>query len=96
MSSMNNYEMVLILAEADAATITKNREEIQATLTKRKASVNNMNEIGGQRLFHEKNHQKTGNFNVWNISAPPESIQQINADLNVNTSVLKSMIVKAG
>ncbi len=93
---MNKYEMVLVLTDTDAATLEKNRSEIKAMIAKRSAQVDNMNEVGTQRLYHEKNHQKKGNFNVWNISAPPASIKQINADLSVNTTVLKSMIVKAG
>ena len=96
MDSIRNYEIVLIFSEMDAAGLEKAREGVKESLTKRKATVGETKELGNRPLFHEKNHQKRANFNTWKISAPSEQIGQITSDLNVNSDVLKSMIIKAG
>ena len=96
MASMRDYEIVLIFPEMDAAGLEKAKENVKESLTKRKAKLGETKELGNRPLFHEKNHQKRANFNTWKISAPVEQIGQINSDLNVNSDVLKSMIIKAG
>jgi ribosomal protein S6 len=90
------YELTFVLIEKDAASLEGIREEIKGNLVKRNVQINKADIIGNKPLFHEKEHHKRGNFNCWALTAPSESIQQVNFDLNLNMNVLKSMIVKTG
>ena len=92
----NDYELVFITKEADASTMETIRNGIKENLAKRSSEVKKMVEMGTRKFFHEKDHQKRGNFNCWLISAPANMIQSINADLRVNTNVIKTILVKAG
>ena len=96
MASTQNYELVLIFSELDATALEKAREGVKASFEKRKATVTEAKELGNRPLFHEKNHLKRANFNTWKFNAPSENVKQLTNDLNVNSDVLKSMIVKAG
>lgn len=93
MSSVRDYEMILIFSEKDAPALEKAKADLKELISKRKVEVTKTEELGTRPLFHEKNHERRGNFNIWNIKSSSEAVKQVTADLNVNQDVLKSMIV---
>ncbi|MDH4200103.1 MAG: 30S ribosomal protein S6 [Spirochaetia bacterium] len=95
-NKQGQYEMTFVLVEKDAAALDTIREEIKTNLVRRNAQISKADNLGSKPLFHEKNHHKRGNFNCWQLTTGSENLSQINADLRVNSNILKSMIVKAG
>lgn len=92
----SQYEMSFVLIDTDNAALDAIREDVKSSLGKRNAKITKAETMGTKPLFHEKNHHQRGNFNCWHLSAPKESIGQIQADINLNSKILKAMIVKIG
>ncbi|MDH5717436.1 MAG: 30S ribosomal protein S6 [Spirochaetia bacterium] len=91
-TNYNEYELVLTIKTGTAETLLKSTTEIKNNLTKRKAEVTEEKDWGKKKLFHLTQKEVEGNFHYLKFKALPETIEQINSDLRVDQSVLKSMI----
>ena len=88
---MRDYEVIVIVDSNQTESIT-GKDEIEAILKKRKAEVVHNEDWGKRKLFHPPKGTSHGVFHYFKMKSDPAAIAQINADLKVNQSVLKSMV----
>lgn len=93
-TTTRDYEVVLVLSDQNPENLTKVKEDIEAGFTKRGATVAAKEDWGLRKLFHDAAKQGKGHFQFYHVKADPQSVQQINADLKVNTGVIKTMITR--
>ena len=89
--SLRDYE-VIVIVDSNQTENTTGKDEIEAILKKRKAEVVHNEDWGKRKLFHPPKGTSHGVFHYFKMKSDPAAIAQINADLKVNQSVLKSMV----
>lgn len=88
-----NYEMITVVSTEAGEDIEQIKSDIEATLAKREAEITGFNNWGHQKLFHRtQSNRDNGHFLFHTFKAAPGAITQINADMRIHQTVVKSMI----
>lgn len=92
---MNKYESVLIIRPLE------NKEEIQKTIEKFKKVMEDftgkdvkVDDLGERRLAYEIQNNKTGYYAVFNYSAEPENIYELERLLRIDDNIMKFLTVR--
>ena len=92
---MRHYEVMVILdPELDERTISPSLDTFLSVIKKGGGSVEKVDVWGRRRLAFEINKKSEGIYAVIDISAEPASVIELDRQLNLNESVLRTKVLR--
>ncbi|MDQ1721490.1 MAG: small subunit ribosomal protein, partial [Pseudonocardiales bacterium] len=92
---MRHYEVMVILdPELDERTIAPSLDTFLSVIKKDGGSVEKVDVWGKRRLSFEINKKSEGIYAVIDISAEPASVIELDRQLNLNESVLRTKVLR--
>ena len=92
---MRQYELMVILdPELDDRTIAPSLDKFLTVVTKNGGTVDNVDIWGRRRLAYEINKKAEGIYAVINMTAEPATAQELDRQLGLNESVLRTKVTR--
>jgi small subunit ribosomal protein S6 len=92
---MRQYELMIILdPEVDERTVAPSLEKFLNVITTGGGSVDNLDVWGKRRLAYEIDKRSEGIYALVNMSATPELAQELDRQLGLNESVLRTKLIR--
>lgn len=92
---MRHYEMMIILDPAlEERTIQPSLDQFLAVVTTAGGSVDKVDIWGRRRLSYEISKKSEGIYTVVDLVAEPETVKELDRQLNLNEAVLRTKIVR--
>ena len=92
---MRQYELMVILdPELDERTVAPSLDKFLSVVTKDGGSVDNVDIWGRRRLAYEINKKAEGIYAVINMTAEPATAQELDRQLGLNESVLRTKLMR--
>jgi len=92
---MRHYELMVILdPELEERTVTPTMEKFLDVVRKGGGSVENVDTWGRRRLAYEIRKKTEGIYVVVDMTATPEIAKELDRQLNLNESVLRTKLVR--
>jgi small subunit ribosomal protein S6 len=92
---MRHYEVMVILdPELDERTIAPSLDTFLSVVKKDGGSVEKIDIWGRRRLAYEINKKPEGIYAVIDINAEPSSVIELDRQLNLNESVLRTKVIR--
>lgn len=94
---MRQYELMIILdPEADERNLQPTLEKLLAVVTKEGGTVDNLDIWGRRRLAYEIKKQSEGIYAVVNMTATSATAQELDRQLGLNETVLRTKLMRVG
>ena len=94
---MRQFELMVILdPELDERTVAPSLDKFLSVVTKDGGSVDNVDIWGRRRLAYEINKKAEGIYAVINMTAEPATAQELDRQLGLNESVLRTKLLRPG
>lgn len=91
---MHQYELVIIIhPDLDDEAINQTLDKIKEWISKSGGSIDSVDNWGKKHLAYEIQKQNEGIYYLLNISAPGESISDLERNLKILESVMRHMVV---
>jgi small subunit ribosomal protein S6 len=91
---MHQYELVIIIhPDLDDEAINQTLDKIKEWISKSGGSIDSVDNWGKKHLAYEIQKQNEGIYYLLNISAPSESISDLERNLKILESVMRHMFV---
>jgi len=91
---MHQYELVIIIhPDLDDEAINQTLDKIKEWISKSGGSIDSVDNWGKKHLAYEIQKQNEGIYYLLNISAPGESISDLERNLKILESVMRHMFV---
>ena len=91
---MHQYELVIIIhPDLDDEAINQTLDKIKDWISKSGGSIDSVDNWGKKHLAYEIQKQNEGIYYLLNISAPGESISDLERNLKILESVMRHMVV---
>ena len=92
---MRHYELMVILdPELEERTIAPSLDRFLTVITKGNGSVDKVDIWGRRRLAYEIKKQIEGIYAVIDINAEPADVAELDRQLNLNESVLRTKLMR--
>jgi small subunit ribosomal protein S6 len=92
---MRHYEVMVILdPELDERTIAPSLDQFLTVIKKDGGSVDKVDVWGRRRLSFEINKKAEGIYAVIDLQAEPASVIELDRQLNLNESVLRTKVLR--
>jgi len=92
---MRNYELMVILdPEVEERTVQPSLDSFLKVITSDKGIVNNVDIWGRRRLAYDINKKSEGIYAVVDFSASPATAQELDRQLGLNESVLRTKLIR--
>ena len=92
---MRNYEVMVILDPSlEERTIEPSLQKYLTVVTKDGGSVDSLEVWGRRRLAYEIKKQLEGIYAVIDIDAEPAAVAELDRQLNLNESVLRTKLMR--
>ena len=92
---MRQYELMIILdPETDERNLQPTLEKMLAVVGKDGGSVDEIDVMGRRRLAYEIRKQAEGIYAVVNLTAEPATAQELDRQLGLNESVLRTKLLR--
>jgi small subunit ribosomal protein S6 len=92
-----HYELLLILDPSlDERTVAPSIDTFLNVVRQGGGNVENVEVWGRRRLAYEINKNAEGIYAVINVNAPSAAVSELDRQLNLNESVLRTKITRAG
>ena len=92
---MRNYELMVILdPELEERTIAPSLDRFLTVVTTRGGSIGKVDIWGRRRLADEINKRPEGIYAVIDINAEPAAVAELDRQLNLNESVLRTKLMR--
>ncbi|GAB2985313.1 MAG TPA: 30S ribosomal protein S6 [Actinotalea caeni] len=92
---MRQYELMIILdPEVDERTVAPSLEKFLSVITTGGGSVENVDIWGRRRLAYEIAKRSEGIYAVVNMTATPELAKELDRQLGLNESVLRTKLIR--
>ena len=92
---MRHYELMVILdPELEERTVAPSLETYLTIIKDSGGAVNKLDIWGRRRLTFEINKKPEGIYAVADLSCSPEAIKELDRQLNLNESVLRTKVVR--
>ena len=92
---MRQYELMVILdPETEERTVDKTMDKFLTVVTKDKGTVDNIDIWGRRRLAFEIKKKAEGIYAVVNMTAEPATAKELDRQLNLNESVLRTKVLR--
>jgi small subunit ribosomal protein S6 len=90
-----HYELLLILDPTlDERTVAPSIDQFLSVIRQSGGTVENVDIWGKRRLAYEIQKNAEGIYAVINVNAPSESVTELDRQLNLNESVLRTKITR--
>lgn len=92
---MRHYELMVILdADLEERTVGPSLDQYLTVVRTDGGSVENVDVWGRRRLAYEIDKKAEGIYAVINVRAEPATIKELDRQLNLNESVLRTKVVR--
>jgi len=92
---MRHYELMVILdPEVEERTVQPSLDSFLKVITADKGTVNNVDIWGRRRLAYDINKKSEGIYAVVDFNAKPETAQELDRQLGLNESVLRTKLIR--
>jgi len=92
---MRNYELMVILdPEVEERTVQPSLDSFLKVVTTDKGTVNNVDIWGRRRLAYDINKKSEGIYAVVDFTASPATAQELDRQLGLNESVLRTKLIR--
>lgn len=93
--SAHKYEMMLIVdPQVDDASVKKLVEQYLKVVTDKKGTVDNTDFWGRRKLAYEIDGKNEGTYAVVNYTAEPATSAELDRQLNLNESIIRTKILR--
>jgi len=94
-TDVRHYEIMVILdPELEERTINPSLEQFLTVVTTDGGTVDKIDIWGRRRLAFEINKQIEGIYAIVNLQANPSAVQELDRQLNLNESVLRTKVLR--
>ena len=94
---MRQYELMVILdPELDDRTVQPSLEKFLTVITKDGGTVDTLDIWGRRRLAYEIKKKPEGIYAVANFTCEPATAKELDRQLGLNESVLRTKLLRAG
>ena len=94
---MRQYELMVILnPEIDERTVGTTMERFLAVIKKDGGTVDNVDIWGRRRLAYDIKKKSEGIYTVVNFTAEPATAQELDRQLNLNESIMRTKLLRPG
>jgi small subunit ribosomal protein S6 len=92
---MRQYEMMIILDPSlEERTVQPSLDQFLRVVTTAGGSVDKVDVWGRRRLAYEIDHKSEGIYTVIDMKAEPETVKELDRQLNLNEAVLRTKILR--
>ena len=92
---MRQYELMVILdPELDERTVAPSLDKFLSVVTKDGGSVENVDIWGRRRLAYEIDKNTEGIYAVVTLQAEPATVKELDRQLTLNESVLRTKVIR--
>lgn len=92
---MRQYELMLILdPEMDERSVSTTVEKLLKVVPADGGTIDNVDVWGRRRFAYEINKKSEGFYVVIDLSAKPETVKELDRQLGLNESVLRTKILR--
>jgi len=93
---MRAYELMVILDPSlDERTVAPSLDKyLQGVVVKDGGTVENVDVWGRRRLAYEVNKNAEGIYAVVNLQAEPKTVQELDRQLSLNESILRTKVIR--
>ncbi len=92
---MRQYELMIILApDLEERTVAPSLDQYLTVVKKAGGTVEKVDVWGRRRLAYEINKQAEGIYAVIDLTAEPAAVQELDRQLNLNESVLRTKVLR--
>jgi len=92
---MRKYELMLILdPELDERSVSTTVEKLIRVVPAQGGTVDNVDVWGRRRFAYEINKKSEGFYVVIDLSAQPDTVKELDRQLGLNESVLRTKIMR--
>jgi small subunit ribosomal protein S6 len=93
--AMRQYEMMIILDPAlEERTVQPSLEQFLKVVTSAGGTVDKVDVWGRRRLAYEIDHKSEGIYTVIELNAEPDTVKELDRQLNLNEAVLRTKVVR--
>ena len=94
---MRQYELMVILdPELDDRTVAPQLDKFLTVVTKDKGTVENIDIWGRRRLAYDIKKKAEGIYAVVNFTSEPATAKELDRQLGLNESVLRTKLLRPG
>ena len=94
---MRQYELMVILdPETDERSVGTTMERYLAVIKKDGGTVDNVDIWGRRRLAYDIKKKSEGIYTVVNFTAEPATAQELDRQLNLNESIMRTKLLRPG
>ncbi len=94
---MRQYELMVILdPEIEERTVAPSLDKLLSVVSKDGGSVDNVDIWGRRRLAYEIKKKSEGIYAVVTMTADPATAQELDRQLGLNESVLRTKLLRPG
>jgi small subunit ribosomal protein S6 len=92
---MRRYEMMIILdSSLEERTVQPSLDQFLTVVTTAGGSVDKVDVWGRRRLAYEIDKKTEGIYTVVDLMAEPETVKELDRQLNLNEAVLRTKILR--
>jgi len=92
---MRQYEMMIILDPSlEERTVQPSLDQFLKVVTTSGGSVDKVDVWGRRRLAYEIDHKSEGIYTVVELKAEPETVKELDRQLNLNEAVIRTKIMR--
>jgi small subunit ribosomal protein S6 len=94
---MRQYELMVILdPELEERTVAPSLDQFLTVVTKDGGTVEKVDIWGRRRFTHDIAKKSEGIYAVIDMVAKPESVKELDRQLNLNEAVLRTKVIRPG
>ncbi|WP_404389926.1 30S ribosomal protein S6 [Humibacillus xanthopallidus] len=94
---MRQYELMVILdPETEERSVGTTMERYLAVIKKDGGTVDNVDIWGRRRLAYDIKKKSEGIYTVVNFTAEPATAQELDRQLNLNESIMRTKLLRPG
>ncbi len=92
---MRRYELMVILdPDLEERTVAPSLDQFLGVVRQGGGSVEKVDVWGRRRLAYEINHKVEGIYAVVDLSAEPDTVKELDRQLNLNEAVLRTKVIR--
>jgi small subunit ribosomal protein S6 len=92
---MRQYEMMIILDPSlEERTVQPSLDQFLTVVTSSGGTVDKIDVWGRRRLAYEIDHKSEGIYTVVELKAEPETVKELDRQLNLNEAVMRTKILR--
>ncbi|GAB3260968.1 30S ribosomal protein S6 [Alteromonas gracilis] len=94
---MRAYEIMIILEPSlEERTVAPSLDKYLTVITKDGGTIDSVEVWGRRRMAYEINKNAEGIYAVVNVQATPDSVKELDRQLGLNESILRTKVIRPG